>query len=184
MLQIWWMFLEQVTSLPGHSEESLAAVTPCRLQLCPILGSSTTKLSGHYYVCSMRNSCGPRDPGFLSEEYPFYTFPVGWLELTACRLSRIFILHPFLPLLFFVLLHFFLTLVTLTLKHWIHLPQNGTISGVVLRYVSLYGSDVFLCKLLEDNITYTHSSSYSYFVMLTHWGRGHLNCLNASSRGF
>lgn len=69
-------FLEQIITLPGRSEESLAAVTPYRLHLCPILHSQATKLSGHYYVCSMHNPYGPRDPGSLSEEYPFETFAV------------------------------------------------------------------------------------------------------------
>jgi hypothetical protein len=48
-LQTGLMFLEQVITLPGRSEERLAAVTPCRLQLCPILRSSATS----YLVTTM-----------------------------------------------------------------------------------------------------------------------------------
>jgi len=38
---------EKVITLPGRSEVSLAATTPCRLQLCAVLRSLASKLSGH-----------------------------------------------------------------------------------------------------------------------------------------
>jgi hypothetical protein len=42
------MFFERGITLPGCSEMSLAATTPCRLQLWTVLGSSARKFSGPY----------------------------------------------------------------------------------------------------------------------------------------
>ena len=52
----------------------------------------------------------------------------------------------------------------------------------------------FSVKLLSETFSYSENNSekYNKFILfepthalfLTHWGRGHLNCLNARSRGF
>jgi len=40
------MFFESGVTLPGRSEVSLAATTPCRLQLCTALGSELASYLG------------------------------------------------------------------------------------------------------------------------------------------
>ena len=42
-------------TLPGRSVASLAATTPCRLQLCTVSGSSASKQAGHYYITKTSN---------------------------------------------------------------------------------------------------------------------------------
>lgn len=79
-LKLWMYFwqgkcFEKNFILPGCSEVSLAVTMPCWLQLCRMIGSLASKLSGHYDSWPLRVDCVVwcqyNIPNYLDNLYAF-----------------------------------------------------------------------------------------------------------------